>query len=267
MKTIVIADIHEQVPRVRTILEREVGYNKAIFTGDYFDVKSSPPSGPVETLKLVLELIEDTRNVLLVGNHDMQYLYPGSPAFFIPRGYRMVTQKEIDTVRDELHANLHYLCISDGILFSHAGVTDKLFSSRVFSTSEDTSAFLKEKLAEAFKIISNGEDPAFLGCGYSRGGWHSVGGILWCDLTEMYPPVGLKQIVGHSQVKSPVLIRRKSPEHEKIVVSDFSDGTFVAPPDWVLANDTGLNTYLRIEDRLITIVSTDSGEVLGSFRY
>ncbi len=91
----------------------------------------------------------------------------------------------------------------DGVLYSHAGARQELFSFK--PDGWDIKLFLNEieEVTKHWRTLY--VDHRFLGCGRYRGGDCDFGGLTWCDFNgEFYPSEGLPpQIVGHTKGDEP----------------------------------------------------------------
>lgn len=262
MKTVVFADVHEQVKRVRSILEREADYTKAVFTGDYFDDKAGVPAGCKATIELVLQLIEDTRNVLLIGNHDAHYLFPNNAMIACSnRNWDYVGAIGSYSHIFKKHLKFFHYDTDLKILFTHAGVSDRLYGTKFSTLSAlEQTRFLQAECDDAAEqLIKRNTNPDITACGRERGGF-GTGGIIWGDLSVHHPVPDLKQIFGHTQVREPVAMTLDRKVHPLI-----SSVNFVTPKTYSIGNDTGLSTYLSIENGIASIKNSDTGEVRSTF--
>jgi len=264
MKTLVIADVHEQVVRLSGILKRESDYGKAVFTGDYFDSKCAEVAGVDKTLQMVLGLIEDSRNILLIGNHDAHYLFPNNPYI----ACSVKSARYMQTIGAQLHILKRHLKFYHydtdlKVLFTHAGITDKLYEKKFSDLSiDDKLDFLDFAITEATKqLITRDEPDKLVSVGYDRGGMNRHGGLFWGDLRKHYVIPGLKQIFGHTQVAEPVAITLK-----RDVFPLISTPNYKPEDSYSIGNDTGLDTYLSIENGIASIKDTDTGEDRGQFQ-
>lgn len=264
MKTLVIADVHEQVVRLSGILKRESDYSKAVFTGDYFDSKCAEVAGVEKSLQMVLDLIEDSRNVLLMGNHDAHYIFPNNPYI----ACSVKSARYMQTIGAQIHVlkkhlKFYHYDTTLKVLFSHAGITDKLYEKAFSDLSiDDKLKFLDSTLATATEQLITRDNPDVLvSVGYERGGMNRHGGLFWGDLRKHFVVPGLKQIFGHTQVGEPVAITLK-----RDVFPLISTPNYKPEDSYSIGNDTGLDTYLSIENGIATIKDSDSGEVRGQFQ-
>lgn len=267
MKTLVIADVHEQVVRLSGILKRESDYTKAVFTGDYFDSKCAEVAGVDKTLEMVLDLVEDSRNVLLIGNHDAHYIFPNNPYI----ACSVKSARYMQTIGAQIHVlkkhlKFYHYDTTLKVLFSHAGITDKLYEKAFSDLSiDDKLKFLDSTLAAAaVQLITRDNPDKLVSVGYERGGMNNYGGLFWGDIRKHFPVPGLKQIFGHTQVDEPVAVTLNGPSGGAFPLISTPD--YKPAESYSIGNDTGLDTYLSIENGIATIKNSDTGEVRGQFQ-
>src|ERR1700748_2969021 len=94
MKHVIIGDLHG-----RTIWERVnfSNYQKAVFLGDYVDSFTRSDGVILDNLKNIIALKKQypEKIVLLLGNHDVQYLH--YPQYHCP-GFRPCLQPELTNI-------------------------------------------------------------------------------------------------------------------------------------------------------------------------
>lgn len=211
MKILTVGDIHGKSEYIEAAYLKFLNdhYDKLIFIGDYADsfVRTN------EEIMNCFELLHQIKKtyfddvVLLLGNHDIQYMY--FPEYRCS-GFRKEIQKTLTIFLRENKKDfqLCYQLNKNGkhYLFSHAGVNDKWFeihekeinefAKRIGIDVED-----KDKIGELFNKMNETSSRKILHTiGKIRGGV-DYGGITWCDKSEMlyYTPLnGFHQIVGHT---------------------------------------------------------------------
>jgi hypothetical protein len=203
MKLLVVGDLHGKSCWREIDASR---YDRIIFIGDYVDGSEAVSDTDIfENLQglIALKSSDPNRIVLLLGNHDIQYLhFP----HFAGSGLRPSMQKQLTEFYRQ-HAHLFQVAWQRGnYLFTHAGVNKYWhheFMHYPFVSSlkneGDTLADLlnkvEQKLPEQRGILHR--------IGAPRGG-EGFGGITWADKVELETAMlpGYHQVVGHTKVPS-----------------------------------------------------------------
>ena len=190
-KTLIIPDIHNNYLDAELIISSECP-DKTIFLGDYFDSFGDTLEQADQTAYWLSESIQKTDRIHLIGNHDLGYITDLS--HLKCSGYTDQKKHVIDMRRikwDKL--KLYYFL--DDWLCTHAGISKQFFEHYGRTSLRDFMAQSSEDLSH---INDTKYDHRFLQCGWSRGGQHEHGGILWCDYGEFEDIAGQKQIFGHT---------------------------------------------------------------------
>lgn len=195
---IVIGDVHGE-RRWKDIVEKHSG-GRFVFLGDYCDPydKALPDNDVVENLKQIIEFKKEHPHsvTLLLGNHDVQYIYDRAPAC---SRFMVNSMDKINAIFKENVALFKQVYSSGGLLFTHAGVTEEWFQT----------AFPGCDGNDVVEMINKCRDrKALFACGIARWGDELYGGIFWADRREFENPLnGWTQVVGHSRVHD-VLFKR-----------------------------------------------------------
>lgn len=181
-------------------------YERIIFIGDYVD------SFDVDNLTIkhnLLQIIElkralPERVVLLLGNHDVQYIVPDQEC----SGYRPEAHHDLSQIfreNEHLFVAAHY---EHNTLWTHAGVTTGWLRELRKSLFHPNNRFLaiNQELDQNFSSLINAawqqRDPALFMVDASSGGWSTWGGPLWVRphglLAHSIPD--LNQVVGHTEM-------------------------------------------------------------------
>lgn len=210
MTTLIVPDIHERWLAARRVVEQHLGKtaDRAIFLGDYLDSFQHTHESAMNTIDLVKDLLTDNRCTLLLGNHDLHYLFDNY--WLRCSGYHEVTRlqverrftiEELERLRD-VPARTFAHC--GGMLISHAGVHPSFLPKDGYSE-----AWLTTLTDRADVRIRQGDTAGpLLAVGRARGGYSGVGGPFWLDWPKEFvddprlPP----QLVGHSEAD---VVRRK----------------------------------------------------------
>lgn len=175
-------------------------YDKVVFIGDYVDDFTITQPEICENLKAIIKLQKENpeKVVLLIGNHDAQYITDKAPKC---SGYNEFWEPIYQEIFDSGNFNYFYnIDKEDGMsyLFSHAGVSNK---------------YAHEQAKGKANMFSVGK---------ARGGSDKVSGILWADKSETESDYsnGLHQVVGHTKVEG---IFRVGDDLSSIVYIDCLD--------------------------------------------
>jgi len=213
MKILCVADIHGKNEYIVAAYNKflDESYDQIIFMGDYtdsFDRKNDQIINCFEQIHAIKEKHQDNC-ILLLGNHDIQYLY--FPDYRCS-GFRPELQPTITELikQNESKYQVCYQIDKDDqhYLFSHAGVCRKWYKQNIDTIESiaskaglDINASIN--LSSIFNTINETHDRKILhSVGAIRGGWgKQIGGLTWCDKNEMLsygPLIGFHQIVGHT---------------------------------------------------------------------
>lgn len=176
---------------------KEARIDKWVFVGDYCDSNNLSDYEIYSNLAEIIAFKQENpeRVTLLLGNHDLPYLYEDFDEYAC-LGFRFDMWEELNclfTVHRALFVNAFQL---GNLLCTHAGV-DKVWFTDSFKGK------LNENIANQLNHPKDEQQTKALHqVGKARGGSHAVGGIFWCDKSELNHPIyRRKQIIGHTKVK------------------------------------------------------------------
>lgn len=275
MKALIISDLHQRAIMAHNIVITDGdNVDKVIFLGDYFDNWVETDTDVKNMAEWVAANVMDKKNIFLLGNHDLSYAFPQNKATICP-GYTSEKLKIIREILNESHfERMRFSYAIDGLLFSHAGVTDSLIPLGV-----NPFEWLKVNAEDALRKLrmSLGDDNPLLAAGWSRGGRKPYGGIFWEDHSAHLPIRGLKQIYGHSILKQPQYRLRKKESHrafpaEALVTDEFECMVLdkqLYEYDWSLCIDTNNQHYVIVdtEQKTLTFKSTQTWQILKVQQY
>lgn len=201
MKLLVIADLHGL--SIWESLIKEHKPDKVVFLGDYVDSFTISDEDIVKNLQNIIEYKKNNPNTttLLLGNHDIQYLWEGNRC----SGYRKSYSEWVWALfKDNLelfkiiHKEWYYL-------FSHAGVTnwwwwqnEDMFNDMfpdgwVSDITDFNDVFFKSHYQDRFFQV-----------GKTRWGTRKYWGPFWADKWELIVDYILwyTQVVGHTKCAS-----------------------------------------------------------------
>jgi len=179
-------------------------YDKVVFMGDYVDSTNHSDEEILDNLKAVIhaKLQFSEKVVLLLGNHDIQYVYYPD---YRCSGFRRSMQISLTELFNQ-HIHLFQIAYQVGRhLFSHAGVSSPWYNRLLTLIDKIPLKDMLEKndLAVLLNALNKTWHRGLLHeVGISRGGSKEFGGVTWADKEELrnYPLEGYHQIVGHTPV-------------------------------------------------------------------
>lgn len=194
--TIAIGDIHGRNNWKR--IAEEHPNDRIVFLGDYCDPYENMRN--CDVLSNLLDIIElKTKRkddiILLLGNHDMHYLYED---FTVGTRFNQGIAELIKDLFEERREYFQFAYQEENILFTHAGVSF-LWWNKYFKGLSNENA---PTIAEQLNNPTEKQLKAMFQVGYSRGGYSERGGIFWADAEETRndPLPSLHQVVGHTQM-------------------------------------------------------------------
>jgi predicted MPP superfamily phosphohydrolase len=203
MKIITISDLHGRNPWLHIDVE---SYDKVIFLGDYTDSYDLSDAAILENLSQIIRLKQQAPDkvVLLIGNHDAQYLH--FPHYRCS-GFRPSMLPALTSLFTENQPLFQIAHQEGSYLFTHAGVTNRWLAhipKGHLSAKLELNLQALDQLADAMNTMHQNRmmRTALFDVSHLRGGYDEAGGPLWADKRETstdYLP-GLHQIVGHTPV-------------------------------------------------------------------
>ncbi len=203
MKLITVGDIHGRQ------YWKEIDpakYDKIIFVGDYVD--QFPPMSDVEIESNLLEIIELKKNnpdkvILLLGNHDIQYLFWNEG--YGCSGYRPTMANNLHAIFKH-HKDLFQIAYQiENYIWTHAGISNGWYDYNKKEIIDIQERFDCKNLADTFNhMLWLNENRLLHQIGRKRGGMYLNGGITWADRDETKNDylVGYNQIVGHTPIQT-----------------------------------------------------------------
>jgi len=196
MKHIFIGDLHGR-DSWREINGRE--FDKIIFVGDYVDSFDLSDLAILENFRKVIAFKQrhPDKVVLLLGNHDIQYLhYPAHTC----SGFRETMQRGLTYLYNKHRSLFQIAYQQDNLICTHAGITNAWFNElkRLPSASD-----FDGNIAELLNHIDATTARYLLYATSLYRGGYSNGGPLWADRKETSTDMldGYDQVVGHTQIQ------------------------------------------------------------------
>lgn len=197
MKLIAIGDLHGRDAWKQVDFEAA---DRIIFLGDYVDNHHLSDEAIYQNLEAIIRLKqrEADRIILLIGNHDAQYLhYPR----YRCSGFRSVAQPALSALFAQ-HEGLFQVAYQQGsYLFTHAGLSTEWYQHRKPYLEQ---AGVETPLAEQLNAMHQRKRTVDLlfEVGPVRGGSDRYSGPVWADHSETRTAhlPGYHQVVGHTPV-------------------------------------------------------------------
>lgn len=251
MRTLIIGDTHclpGVFPVIDSMLE-DTGAGRVILLGDYMDEWRAGTAGRVDMAGSLAGWVGRSRRdgIIvdpLLGNHDVIYRlgdrHPG--VRFVKRmapGFDPAAMRETHRILagvDGMKMTATLIVRGSVWLCSHAGVTG-MWLRRAADLTPGEGCL---KTAETINRMDDWSRLYMFGAG--RGGGCAYASPLCADLTELAadPAPGLRQIVGHTPVPTPMMISTSS---ASMIFTDTMSRTPEGVPMgdgmWLLADDEG----------------------------
>ena len=174
-------------------------YDMYIWTGDYCDSFTESNMNILDNLKKLVEFKTNYPDnvILLLGNHDLQYMYPLSirQEFYSCSGFRPEAYWDLNIFFNENKDKFQMAYQYENYIWSHAGIHIGWYMTEFPYTST--------KIANDLNVAFNHNLKCLFDCGMRRGGNKKQGGPFWADKIETWtkPIKGYHQIVGHTATK------------------------------------------------------------------
>lgn len=257
MKTLILPDLHLRTEKADAILVREEPYDKVIWLSDLFDQFVDNANDAYLAALWLKEKLKDNKNIFIWANHDISYAYDFNP-FVTCSGFTREKSLRIWQVlnRDDFN-KFHLYHIDQGVLFTHAGLSNRLIKlqspNEEINTLEKVSKWLDFHYEKAKFSLENGGDHWLFGMGFARGGTQKIGGVTWEDWGPLVP-TPFPQILGHTSLTTPCFLtkNKKTGGFSKFAAKDAKLHDF-DNKEWALNLDTHLNDYAILEDEVLTI--------------
>lgn len=192
---IIVGDIHGNVEKVKAFLSYKPEAEH-IALGDYLDSFFEPQFRQIEALQLLL----DSKAVLLWGNHDLHYL---SRPPFVCTGFQHYKEKPLQEIIEANKVRFLAAYVSNGWLLTHAGCHIRLakHSTDVVEVADRLNKKMADYLEHPYEPGPNG----IFAIGGGRGGADRNGGIFWLDFKREAGLAPVPQIFGHTEAPEPVV--------------------------------------------------------------
>jgi len=182
-------------------------YDKMIFMGDYTDHWTYSDAHILNNLLDIIQLKEarPDKVELLLGNHDMQYMFTGGLHSCSGFRYQMTPAlHELFTEKKNLFKVAHYEKSEEGMewLWTHAGVSQGWYINRLIPIADEL-CMQKDRIDVQINVAFRAYHPNIFDVSYERGGRMNNGGPVWADRVETQsdPLPNINQIIGHTKME------------------------------------------------------------------
>lgn len=210
MKIIVIGDIHGRTCW-KDILNKEKIFDKVIFLGDYVSTHDKvTEEDQINNLEDVLQFKKDNSDkvILLRGNHDTQHLgYYWAECSGLFRNVAQYLMKH----RERFLENTQWIYVQDGIVFSHAGISDDWMTNSGFMNLNEV---LNANPDERFGFIPDSPYDYYGNSVTQSCVWIRPQALCRCNIPEF------DQVVGHTPVYKITDCYESSKRHKHIWLCD-----------------------------------------------
>ncbi len=193
MKIACLGDLHG-VDRWKEAMD--LGVDHFLFVGDYVDSHVLEDKNILKNLVEVIEfkISQPDHVTLLLGNHDVHYLYY---PHYRCSGFRESMLDSLHSIFSQNEALFKVAAGVDNYLFTHAGITS-YWANQYLDISLDNPVEIVNSINR--KLSDQKSRDELVTVGSRRGGFEPFGGPIWCDYNELIqdPLLGYNQIVGHT---------------------------------------------------------------------
>lgn len=193
MDIIVVPDTHGR-PFAYQLSPFIESCDKIVFLGDYFDSFDYTQKQQIEEFEFILDLKRalGSKVELLLGNHDVQYLYPDR---YELRCSGFEANPKITALLQDNKDNFSYCFQYKDWLFSHAGVSRSWINLILNKYQIENFTETAEKVAS---LLSYGFKEMYW-CSKKQGGRNSIDGPLWERPERLVKDLpNFNQVVGHT---------------------------------------------------------------------
>lgn len=202
MKILTISDLHGRNVWKQANFEL---YDRVVFLGDYTDSYVESDETIYNNLHEIIGLKrrQPDRIVLLIGNHDAQYLHFPHYRCSGFRGWMQPALSDLFAKYDALFDVAHQC---GAYLFTHAGVTNRWLARLLVKTGHETLSITPDYDLAGLLNDVHQQSIRFRNLlfevGPRRGGYDPFSGPVWADRSETKIDylTGFYQIVGHTPV-------------------------------------------------------------------
>lgn len=205
MRCLIIADIHGRtnwqfygdIEQMLKSLDIETVYDKYIFLGDYVDSYIETDVVILNNLEKIISLKKSypDKVVLLLGNHDLQYMFNHNQHGC--SGFRIQMFPILHKLFNDNKDLFQPIYQISNYLFTHAGISTVWLNQIKDRTLDESPITTVQRLWDNY-------DDRLFRVGWARNGSFKSGGPFWADKSESSAGIlpNYHQIVGHHPVKN-----------------------------------------------------------------
>ncbi|TAF73774.1 MAG: hypothetical protein EAZ53_11110 [Bacteroidetes bacterium] len=199
MKILTIPDLHGKDIWTKIDFAQ---YDKVVFVGDYVDSFTHTDQDILDNLRAIIEFkkANHTKVELLLGNHDIQYLFQKK---YRCSGHRISMDETLHTEYAQNQELFKYIFQLGKHVWTHAGISNAWFNHIKpilphYGFEPDSSS-----TQSSINILAKYEFNKLVMASSLRGGSDKASRIFWADIREVEFDnlIGIHQYVGHSKVK------------------------------------------------------------------
>lgn len=139
-KRLVVGDIHGHIEPFKSIYEKE-DPDDVIVLGDYFDNFHGTDKEIIDCFDTIVRMQKNHKKgkfILLIGNHDFQYLDLTEKYSGKRKSYELTVAMKLDKLVEDHRMQYIYADILNKTVYSHAGIMNKWMSeNRLFTFNLD----------------------------------------------------------------------------------------------------------------------------------
>ena len=258
-KAFIVPDVHGRAfwIKAKEALSDET-IDKIVFLGDYFDPYDDEEEyisdeKLIDSFNQIVQMKKENpeKIVLLLGNHDIHYLYKNQ---YCSRHDGENESRNCELIKSNLDCfDLMYIddisCNDyNKVLFTHAGLTSGTLKTfgRAEYPKDDIVALcdavnknIKDVKTHEYHVLSE----LLLRVSRYRGGSFQYGSIVWADIREVVPNTfdfdDVFQIFGHTRSFFPTVMKRYAMlDTQECYIADFAEGI-------ILNTNTGKEFIIR----------------------
>ena len=197
MKIAAIGDIHgKNLWKIFESVKNQ--YDKIIFMGDYVDDFNLSDNIIIKNLNEIIDFKKENieKVVLLLGNHDNQYLFEKFPKTRCS-GYRPSINVLLNNIFTSNKNLFQFSYQYNDLLFTHGGLITEFYNNLTKQIEKEEN----QNYSEYLNFIGKNKISMLFDVSNYRGGSDEHSGIFWADWIEMINQKNIlpvNQVIGHS---------------------------------------------------------------------